>query len=75
MSDAKNMNDKAAEAIMERLDAIDTTIATMDSKIAMVDEKMVTKADIFQSVLTVQGFTFAIIVGVVVVLNSIIGFG
>ena len=40
-----------------------------------IESNMVKKSDVFQSVLTVQGFMFAIVVGVVVVLNSLVGFG
>ncbi|WP_298571926.1 hypothetical protein [uncultured Aliiroseovarius sp.] len=45
------------------------------SRLEHIESNMVRKSDVYQSVLTVQGFMFAIVVGVVVVLNSLIGFG
>ena len=56
---SENMSETQFETLMKRLDHIESN--------------MVRKSDVFQSVLTVQGFTFAIIVGVIVVLNSTIG--
>lgn len=55
------MNQQQFDAIIKRLEQI--------------EENMVRKSDVFQSVLTVQGFTFAIIVGVIVVLNATNGLG
>lgn len=59
MSD-ENMKEEDVATILRRLDDL--------------ERKMVTKTDVFQSVLTVQGFTFAIMVGVIVVLNAVVGF-
>jgi len=58
---SENMTETQFDTLMKRLDHIESN--------------MVRKSDVFQSVLTVQGFTFAIVVGVIVVLNSLIGFG
>lgn len=58
---SENMTETQFDTLMKRLDHIESN--------------MVRKSDVFQSVLTVQGFTFAIIVGVIVVLNSLVGFG
>lgn len=55
------MNNEQFNKVMARLD--------------VMDAKMVTKQDVFQAVMTVQGFTFAIIVGLVVVLNTLGAFG
>ena len=56
------------QQIISRLDA-------MDHRLENVEGNMVRKSDVFQSVLTVQGFTFAIVIGVIVALNAIVGFG
>ena len=56
---SENMSETQFDTLMKRLDHIESN--------------MVRKSDVFQSVLTVQGFTCAIIVGVIVVLNSTIG--
>lgn len=40
-----------------------------------LEKRMITKADVFQSVLTVQAFFAATIVGTIVVLNSVGTFG
>ena len=48
---------------------------TLMRRLTNIEENMVKKSDVFQSVLTVQGFTFAIIVGSVVVLNAVVGIG
>ena len=69
------MNTKQFDRIMSRLDQMDTRIAGMDTRVARVEEKMVQKGDLFQSIFTVQGFMLAVIVGVVVVLNATIGLG
>ncbi|AUQ60972.1 MULTISPECIES: hypothetical protein [Roseobacteraceae] len=58
---SENMTETQFDTLMKRLDHIESN--------------MVKKSDVFQSVLTVQGFTFAIVVGVIVVLNSLVGFG
>lgn len=58
---SENMSETQFDTLMKRLDHIESN--------------MVRKSDVFQSVLTVQGFTFAIVVGVIVVLNSLVGFG
>ncbi|MCV6826071.1 MULTISPECIES: hypothetical protein [Halocynthiibacter] len=58
---SENMTETQFDTLMKRLDHIESN--------------MVRKSDVFQSVLTVQGFTFAIVVGVIVVLNSLVGFG
>jgi len=57
----KNMSETQFDILMRRLDNI--------------EDNMVRKSDVFQSVLTVQGFTFAIIVGTAVVLNAAVGIG
>ena len=57
----KNMSEDQFDTLMRRL--------------TNIEENMVKKSDVFQSVLTVQGFTFAIIVGSVVVLNAVVGIG
>lgn len=54
----------ATKILLSALDLVNTEFERPDHK-----------ADVFQSVLTVQGFTFAIVVGVIVVLNSLVGFG
>lgn len=66
MSD--NMTAEQFQQIISRLDA-------MDHRLENVEGNMVRKSDVFQSVLTVQGFTFAIVIGVIVALNAIVGFG
>lgn len=58
---SENMSETQFDTLMKRLDHIESN--------------MVKKSYVFQSVLTVQGFTFAIVVGVIVVLNSLVGFG
>ncbi|SFO25355.1 hypothetical protein SAMN04487859_1215 [Roseovarius lutimaris] len=58
---SENMTETQFDTLMKRLDHIESN--------------MVRKSDVFQSVMTVQGFTFAIVVGVIVVLNSLVGFG
>ena len=58
---SEQMSNEQFQQLMTRLDHI--------------EGNMVKKSDVFQSVLTVQGFMFAIVVGVVVVLNTLIGFG
>lgn len=58
---SEQMSEDQFKQLMNRLDHIEGS--------------MVKKSDVFQSVLTVQGFMFAIVVGVVVVLNTLIGFG
>ena len=55
------------QQVMNRLDSL-------DARLKNVEDNMVRKSDVFQSVLTVQGFTIAIIVGAVVVLNALVGF-
>lgn len=47
----------------------------MGTRFDNIEKQMVTKADVFQTVITALGFSFAIIVGVIVVLNSLVGFG
>lgn len=66
MSD--NMTAEQFQQIISRLDS-------MDHRLENVEGNMVRKSDVFQSVLTVQGFTFAIVIGVIVALNAIVGFG
>lgn len=53
----------------------ETQFDTLIKRLDHIESNMVRKSDVFQSVLTVQGFTFAIVVGVIVVLNSLVGFG
>ncbi|WP_386172206.1 hypothetical protein [Sulfitobacter sp. R86518] len=53
----------------------ETQFGTLMKRLDHIESNMVRKSDVFQSVLTVQGFTFAIVVGVIVVLNSLVGFG
>lgn len=66
MSD--QMSQEQFNTIIARLDA-------SDARLKNVEDNMVKKSDVFQSVLTVQGFTFAVIVGMVVVLNALGAFG
>lgn len=66
MSD--QMSQEQFNTIIARLDA-------SDARLKNVEGNMVKKSDVFQSVLTVQGFTFAVIVGMVVVLNALGAFG
>ena len=61
MSNETKMTDAQFEQIMQRFKNI--------------EDNMVRKSDVFQSVLTVQAFTAAIIVGCIVVLNSLGAFG
>ena len=44
---------------------------TIIKEIETLKRTQISKSDVFQAVLTVQGFTAAIIVGCVVVLNSL----
>jgi|TARA_R100001369_G_scaffold73510_1_gene102102 hypothetical protein len=62
------MSQEQFNTIIARLDA-------SDARLKNVEDNMVKKSDVFQSVLTVQGFTFAVIVGMVVVLNALGAFG
>tara|TARA_R110002073_G_scaffold191995_1_gene350778 strand:- start:47 stop:235 length:189 start_codon:yes stop_codon:yes gene_type:complete len=62
------MSQEQFNTIIARLDA-------SDARLKNVEGNMVKKSDVFQSVLTVQGFTFAVIVGMVVVLNALGAFG
>lgn len=59
----KNMSEDQFSQIMNRLDKVDT-------RLDQIEDHMVRKSDVFQSVLTVQAFTAAVIVGVVVTLNA-----
>ncbi|MBE0455365.1 MAG: hypothetical protein IBX58_17050 [Roseovarius sp.] len=63
-----NMTNEQFQQIIQRLER-------MDQRIGHVEDNMVRKSDVFQSVLTVQAFTAAAIVGTVVVLNAIGAFG
>ncbi len=62
------LNQEQFSQIIGRLDRIEENAARIESK-------AVTKHDVFQSVLTVQTAFFAVIVGTIVVLNSIGMFG
>lgn len=59
----------------EQFQQIISRLDSMDHRLENVEGNMVRKSDVFQSVLTVQGFTFAIVIGVIVALNAIVGFG
>jgi hypothetical protein len=61
--------------IDKRFDNIDRKFDRIDQRFEYLEENMVKKSDVFQSVLIAQGFMFAIVVGVVVILNTVIGFG
>lgn len=63
------------EKIDERFEKIDERFVQFDDRLNAIESRMITKADVFQAVLTVQGFTAACIVGTVVVLNAIGVFG
>ena len=65
------MSDMTAEQFQQIISRLDA----MDHRLENVEGNMVRKSDVFQSVLTVQGFTFAIVIGVIVALNAIVGFG
>ncbi|WP_288959599.1 hypothetical protein [uncultured Sulfitobacter sp.] len=60
---SENMSQEQFNTIISRLDAA-------DARLKNVEGNMVRKSDVFQSVLTVQGFTFAVIVGLIVILNA-----
>ncbi len=60
---SENMSQEQFNTIISRLDAA-------DARLKNVEGHMVRKSDVFQSVLTVQGFTFAVIVGLIVILNA-----
>lgn len=59
----------------EQFDTIIARLEAADARLKNVEGNMVKKSDVFQSVLTVQGFTFAVIVGMVVILNALGAFG
>lgn len=65
---SENMSQEQFNTIISRLDAA-------DARLKNVEGNMVRKSDVFQSVLTVQGFTFAVIVGLIVILNAFGLFG
>lgn len=52
----KAMTEQQFQKLNERFDAM--------------EKRMITKSDLFQAVFTVHGFTLALIVGVIVTLNS-----
>lgn len=63
-----SMSQEQFQEIIQRLE-------TVDRRLEHVETNMVSKSDVFQSVLTVQAFTAAVIVGVIVTLNSLGLFG
>ena len=65
---SENMSQEQLNTNSSRLDAA-------DARLKNVEGNMVRKSDVFQSVLTVQGFTFAVIVGLIVILNAFGLFG
>lgn len=69
MSDT--MDKDQFDQIMSCFDAQDEKY---DARFQAIENNMVRKTDLFQSILTVQGFMLAIVVGVVVVLNATVGF-
>ena len=69
MSDT-NMTDEQFQKIDEQFQKIMDRLDATDARLKNVEENMVRKSDVFQSVLTVQGFTFAVIVGLIVALNA-----
>lgn len=81
MSD-QTMSEEQFNQLMSRMDQIDNKFDKIDNKFEMVDlrlghigSNMVTKLEVFQSVLSVQGFILASLVGLVVVWNVLVGFG
>jgi len=72
------MSQEQFNTIIARLDASDARLKNVEGnmvRLQNVEGNMVKKSDVFQSVLTVQGFTFAVIVGMVVILNALGAFG
>lgn len=63
------------DQIDKRFDNIDRKFDKIDQRFEYLEENLVKKSDVFQSVLIAQGFMFAIVVGAVVILNSFVGFG
>lgn len=62
------LNKSQFDQLLSRIDAVEMRLA---DKIDDVEGRMITKADVFQSVLTVQAFFAATIVGTVVVLSVV----
>lgn len=74
------MTETQADTILARLDVMQrdlTTVrrdlATLRQDVDHLDRRAVTKGDVFQAVMTVQAFTAALIVGVIVVINLTVG--
>ena len=57
-----------------RFAAIDARFETIDARFEALEANMMRKSDLYPAILTVQGFTMALIVGVTVILNATIGF-
>ena len=58
-----------------RFEKIDSRFEKIDSRFEKIENNMVTKSDLFSAVFSVHGMSLAIIVGTVVVLNSLNAFG
>jgi len=71
---SNQMNEEQFKQIMDRFEKIDQRFEQIDNRFVQIEADMVKKSDVFQAVMTVQGFTFAIIIGVIVALNALIGF-
>ena len=63
--------DQRFEHVDGRLDRVDQRLDRLEERVDHIEERMVTRHDVFQAVFTVQGFTFAVIVGCIVVLSSV----
>lgn len=65
------MSQTDIQLILDRLDQLDSRMDTFGERLDSVEKHMVTRSDVFQAVLTVHGFSFAAIIGTVVVLNAV----
>lgn len=70
-----SMSQEQFQEIIRHLNVMDGRLDAVDRRLEHVETNMVSKSDVFQSVLTVQAFTAAVIVGVIVTLNSLGLFG
>ena len=62
------MTEKESNEVINRIVALEQTLG---ARIDDLEKRMITKADVFQAVLTVQAFFAATIVGTIIVLNSV----
>ena len=66
----------AIDARFDAQDAANTArFAAIDNRFETLEANMMRKSDLYPAILTVQGFTIALIVGVTVILNATVGFG